>query len=73
MRRLRQGRERQRAYRPHLLLLVSQPRRNDLDHLLEVGEDAATHEDGYLLDDLDAGVARVPAATKERTVVLGKT
>lgn len=33
---------------------------NDLDERLEVRQDGAAHEDGDLLHDLDAGVARLP-------------
>mmetsp|Transcript_35590 Transcript_35590/g.84480 ORF Transcript_35590/g.84480 Transcript_35590/m.84480 type:complete len:456 (-) Transcript_35590:1465-2832(-) len=58
---LRERRQRQRRDRPHLLLLVSEAVLHDLHHVFEVREDGAAHEDGDLLDDLDACVARLPA------------
>mmetsp|Transcript_11357 Transcript_11357/g.20623 ORF Transcript_11357/g.20623 Transcript_11357/m.20623 type:complete len:664 (+) Transcript_11357:201-2192(+) len=58
---LREGGEGQGANSADLLLLVGQALRDDVHHLLQVGQDAAPHEDGDLLNDLDAGVPRLPA------------
>ena len=52
--------ERQRGDGAHLLLLVLEAVLDDVDERLEVRQDGAADEDGDLLDDLDAGVARLP-------------
>ena len=44
----------------HLLLLVDQSVLDDLDEVAQVGQDGAAHQDGDLLHDLDARVARLP-------------
>mmetsp|Transcript_8558 Transcript_8558/g.17750 ORF Transcript_8558/g.17750 Transcript_8558/m.17750 type:complete len:1008 (+) Transcript_8558:1222-4245(+) len=59
-RRLGQRRQRQRTNCPHLLVLVDEPVLHDLHEGAEVREHGAAHEDGDLLDDLDARVARLP-------------
>mmetsp|Transcript_9935 Transcript_9935/g.17046 ORF Transcript_9935/g.17046 Transcript_9935/m.17046 type:complete len:337 (-) Transcript_9935:2069-3079(-) len=59
-RRLRQRRQRQRADGAHLLVLVHEPVLHDLHQGAEVGEHGAAHEDGNLLDNLDARMACLP-------------
>eukprot|EP00968_Pinguiococcus_pyrenoidosus_P024619 scaffold4871_cov260-Pinguiococcus_pyrenoidosus.AAC.6 len=58
---LRQGRDGERGDGAHLLLVVHEAVLDDVHHLLQVRQDGAAHEDRDLLDDLDAGVARLPA------------
>mmetsp|Transcript_29025 Transcript_29025/g.67289 ORF Transcript_29025/g.67289 Transcript_29025/m.67289 type:complete len:780 (-) Transcript_29025:1289-3628(-) len=57
---LRERSQRQSADGLHLLLLVLQPALDDLDHLAQVRQDGAAHQDGNLLHNLDAGVPRLP-------------
>jgi len=44
----------------HLLVVVPEPVLNDLHERPQVGQHGAAHEDGHLLHDLDARVARLP-------------
>mmetsp|Transcript_33286 Transcript_33286/g.56617 ORF Transcript_33286/g.56617 Transcript_33286/m.56617 type:complete len:659 (+) Transcript_33286:1233-3209(+) len=60
MRRLRQRRDGEGPHGPHLGLLVRQAVPHGVHELAQVGEDGASHEEGDLLHDLDARVARLP-------------
>mmetsp|Transcript_59885 Transcript_59885/g.165714 ORF Transcript_59885/g.165714 Transcript_59885/m.165714 type:complete len:262 (+) Transcript_59885:1812-2597(+) len=57
----RQCCQRQRGDGPHLLLFILEAMRDDIHHLLEVRQHCTTHEDRYLLHDLDARVPGLPA------------
>ena len=46
--------------RSNLLLLIDQSILNDLHQALQVRQNSTAHQDGYLLDDLDARVTSLP-------------
>mmetsp|Transcript_21900 Transcript_21900/g.37846 ORF Transcript_21900/g.37846 Transcript_21900/m.37846 type:complete len:260 (-) Transcript_21900:1197-1976(-) len=60
-RRLSQRRQTQRSDCAYFLLLVNQSVLGDRDHHLQVGQHCSTHQNGYLLNYLDARVACLPA------------